>query len=48
MRDVIAGLYEDWLRLDERIETIAAEIETIGEKEAAISWQRPWPTSWRG
>src|SRR6516162_2788000 len=34
MRDLIAGLYEDWLRLDERIETIAAEIETIGEKEA--------------
>src|ERR1043165_7525744 len=35
MRGLIAGLYEDWLRLDERIETIAGEIETIGEKEAS-------------
>src|SRR5690242_6192642 len=33
MRGLIAGLYEDWLGLDERIETIAGEIETIGEKE---------------
>jgi transposase len=34
MRGLIADLYEDWVGLDERIETIAAEIETIGEKEA--------------
>jgi transposase len=34
MRGLIAGLYEDWIQLDSRIETIAGEIETIGEKEA--------------
>src|SRR5712671_8107352 len=34
MRGLIAGLYEDWIQLDDRIETIAGEIETIGEKEA--------------
>lgn len=34
MRSLIAGLYEDWICLDERIEAIAGEIETIGEKEA--------------
>jgi transposase len=34
MRRLIGGLYEDWLGLDERIETIAGEIETIGENEA--------------
>jgi transposase len=34
MRGLIADLYEDWAGLDERIETIAGEIETIGEKEA--------------
>ena len=34
MRGLIAGLYEDWICLDERIETIAGEIEKIGEKEA--------------
>jgi transposase len=34
MRGLIAGLYEDWVSLDERIETIAGEIETIGENEA--------------
>ena len=34
MRGLIAGLYEDWICLDDRIETIAAEIETIGENEA--------------
>jgi transposase len=33
MRGLIAGLYEDWIRLDERIETLAGEIETIGENE---------------
>jgi transposase len=34
MRGLIADLYEDWVGLDERIETIAGEIETIGEEEA--------------
>src|SRR5262249_47025945 len=34
MRGLIAGLYEDWICLDERIETLAGEIEVIGEKEA--------------
>jgi len=34
MRGLIAGLYDDWIYLDERIVTIAGEIETIGEKEA--------------
>src|SRR5215468_2188286 len=33
MRGLIAGLYEDWICLDERIETLAGEIEQIGEKE---------------
>ncbi len=34
MRDLIVGLYEDWMHLDERIETLAGEIDQIGEKEA--------------
>jgi transposase len=34
MHSLIVGLYEDWVHLDERIETIAGEIEQIGEKEA--------------
>src|SRR5258707_11635426 len=34
MGGVIAGLYEDWICLDERIEIIASEIEKTGEKEA--------------
>jgi transposase len=34
MRGLITGLYEDWTFLDERIETIAGEIDQIGEKEA--------------
>ena len=34
MRDLIAGLYEDWISLDERIEAIGREIDQIGEKEA--------------
>src|ERR1700677_1667037 len=32
--NLIVGLYEDWLWLDKRINTIASEIEKIGEKEA--------------
>jgi transposase len=34
MRGLITGLYEHWVGLDERVETIAGAIETIGEKEA--------------
>jgi transposase len=34
MSGLIAGLYEDWIALDERIDTIASEIEKISEKEA--------------
>jgi transposase len=34
MRGLIVGLYEDWIGLDERIETLASQIEQIGENEA--------------
>jgi transposase len=34
MSDLIVGLYEDWLWLDERIETISREIEDISQNEA--------------
>ena len=34
MSDIIVGLYEDWLWLDERIEGITNEIETISKCEA--------------
>jgi transposase len=34
MADLIVGLYEDWLWLDERIETVTREIEELSEKEA--------------
>ena len=33
MNNLIAGLYEDWLCLDERIETITGEIEMISRGE---------------
>jgi transposase len=33
MNNLIVGLYEDWLRLDERIETITGEIEMISRCE---------------
>ena len=33
MSDIIVGLYEDWLWLDERIESTTAEIETISKRE---------------
>src|SRR5215471_11727206 len=33
MRGLIAGLYEDWICLDERIETITGEIIQTGEKQ---------------
>ena len=35
MADLIVGLYEDWLWLDERIEAITAEIEKIAAEEAS-------------
>jgi transposase len=35
--DLIVGLYENWLWLDERIETITAEIEKIAAKQAACA-----------
>jgi transposase len=34
MSDLIVGLYEDWLWLDERIETVTREIEEVGRREA--------------
>ena len=34
MSDLIVGLYEDWLWLDERIETLTHEIEQISHREA--------------
>jgi transposase len=34
MSDLIVGLYEDWLWLDERIETLTGEIEQISHREA--------------
>jgi len=34
MSDLIVGLYEDWLWLDERIESITGEIEMISKAEA--------------
>lgn len=34
MHELIVGLYEDWLWLDERIETVTRKIEEIGATEA--------------
>jgi len=33
MQALIIGLYEDWLKLDERVETITGEIEAISKRE---------------
>jgi len=33
MSELIVGLYEDWLWLEERIETITKEIEEISQRE---------------
>jgi hypothetical protein len=33
MSDLIVGLYEDWLWLDDRIETVSREIEEISRQE---------------
>lgn len=35
MSDLIVGLYEDWLWLDERIETVSREIDEISQREAS-------------
>jgi transposase len=37
MSDIIVGLYEDWLWLDERIESTTTEIEMISKREANCS-----------
>ena len=34
MHDIIIGLYEDWLWLDERIESLTDEIEVLSDQEA--------------
>ena len=34
MSQLIAELYEDWLRLDERIEAVTKEIEETSQSEA--------------
>ena len=34
MHDVILGLYDDWMRLDERVDTISSEIEKISKQDA--------------
>ena len=34
MHDIIIGLYEDWLWLDERIEITTDEIEVLSNREA--------------
>jgi len=40
---VIAGLYEDWIFLDERIEAIGGEIDQIGENETNFRRLRKFP-----
>ena len=48
MSDLIVGLYEDWLWLDERIETITREIEEISSARAtgpADERARRWPAN---
>lgn len=37
MADLIVGLYEDWLWLDERIESITAEIEKAAQQEPSCT-----------
>jgi len=34
MRRILLGLHEDWLRIDERIEDVTAEIKAMAEREA--------------
>ena len=34
MHDIIIGLYEDWLWLDERIESVSGEIDALSHREA--------------
>lgn len=45
MSNLIVGLYEDWLWLDERIETISREIEEISQTEAHCRRLRVFPAS---
>ena len=49
MHDIIIGLYEDWLWLDERIESVSGEIDVLSEL-ACTRTSSPWrsPTSWPG
>jgi transposase len=37
MADIIVGLYENWLWLDERIESLSSEIEKISKTESNCS-----------
>lgn len=34
MRNILLGLYDDWMRLDERVEAISSEIEKISKQDA--------------
>ena len=47
MGDIIIGLYEDWLWLDQRIEGITNDIEAISQREdncqRLMSRSRHWP-----
>lgn len=45
MANLIVGHYDDWLWLDEHIETVTREIEELGQREA--NCQRPDEHSWR-
>ena len=54
MSDLIVGLYEDWLWLDERIETITREIEEISQQRGQLpaaderAWRWPADLDRRG
>ncbi len=37
MSELIVGLYEEWLWLGERIETITKEIEEISQRQEGMS-----------
>ena len=45
MHDIIIGLYEDWLWLDERIESVSGEIDALSDRE--MHCQRPQEHSGR-
>ena len=44
MADLIVGLYQDWLWLDERIEAVSCEIEKIGQNE--VNCRRLMSCTW--